>query len=81
MKEVLKFATIAFFLLCNGVRVLAQESLPDPIRFSSLMMSEKATGDVDDTPYLVYLNSLGFKKSDTDITFGKLSTGSWNGRS
>ena len=39
MKEVLKFATIAFFLLCNGVRVLAQESLPDPIRFSSLMMS------------------------------------------
>ena len=75
MKELLKFATIAFFLLCNGVRVLAQESLPDPIRFSSLMMSEKATGDVDDTPYLVYLNSLGFKKSDTDITFGKLRSG------
>ena len=76
MKELLKFATIAFVLLCHGiVRVLAQESLPDPVRFASMMMAEKSIGEVDDTPYLTYLDSLGFKESDTDLTLGKLNIG------
>ena len=39
------------------------------------MLSEKASGVVDDTPYLAYLDSLGFEKSDTDLTLGKLGLG------
>ena len=54
---------------------LAQCFLPDPVRLASMMLAEKSTGDVDDTPYLAYLDSLGFKKSDTDLVLGKLKFG------
>lgn len=40
-----------------------------------MMMAEKSTGDVDDSPYLYYLDSLGFMKSDTDMTLGLLRQG------
>ena len=54
---------------------MAQRLLPDPVRFVSMMLAEKLTGDVDDTPYLAYLDSLGFKKSDTDLVLGKMKLG------
>ena len=76
MRRYLEIVAIAFVLLIKGsVCVLAQESLPDPIKLISMMLAEKSTGNVDDTPYLVYLDSLGFKKSDTDLTLGKLKLG------
>ena len=76
MIRYLEIVAIAFVLLIKGsVCVLAQESLPDPIKLISMMLAEKSTGNVDDTPYLVYLDSLGFKKSDTDLTLGKLKLG------
>ena len=60
----------------NGsVCVCAQEIQLDLRKIASMMLSEKATGDVDDMPYLNYLDSLGFKKSDADIRFGKLRFG------
>lgn len=76
MKRLLKIATVALVLLCLDSRMaVAQGFLPDPVRFASMILSEKATGNVDDTPYLAYLDSLGFKKSDTDLTLGKLKRG------
>ena len=54
---------------------MAQRLLPDPVRLASIMLDEKSTGDVDDAPYLAYLDSLGFKKSDTDLVLGKLMLG------
>lgn len=76
MKQFLKIITIVLMMLGNGfVCVWAQEIQPDLQRIASMMLSEKATGDVDDMPYLNYLDSLGFKKSDADIRLGKLRFG------
>lgn len=76
MKQFLKFITIVLMMLGNGfVCVWAQEIQPDLQRIASMMLSEKATGDVDDMPYLNYLDSLGFKKSDSDIRLGKMGFG------
>ena len=72
----MKIFTIALVLFSNGsVRVIAQEFQPDLQRLALMMLSEKSTGDVDDMPYLNYLDSLGFKKSDTDLRLGKLRFG------
>ena len=72
----MKIFTIALVLFSNGsIRVLAQEFQPDLQRLALMMLSEKSTGDVDDMPYLNYLDSLGFKKSDTDLRLGKLRFG------
>ena len=76
MRQFLKIFTIALVLFSNGsIRVLAQEFQPDLQRLALMMLSEKSTGDVDDMPYLNYLDSLGFKKSDTDLRLGKLRLG------
>ena len=76
MRQFLKIFTIALVLFSNGaIRVLAQEFQPDLQRLALMMLSEKSTGDVDDMPYLNYLDSLGFKKSDTDLRLGKLRFG------
>ena len=76
MKQFLKIITIALMMFGNGsVCVCAQEIQLDLRKIASMMLSEKATGDVDDMPYLNYLDSLGFKKSDADIRFGKLRFG------
>lgn len=76
MRQFLKIFTIALVLFSNGsIRVLAQEFQPDLQRLAMMMLSEKSTGDVDDMPYLNYLDSLGFKKSDTDLRLGKLRLG------
>ena len=59
MKQFLKIITIVLMMLGNGfVCVWAQEIQPDLQRIASMMLSEKATGDVDDMPYLNYLDSL-----------------------
>ena len=60
---------------CNSPQRMAIDSQPDLQRFASMMLVEKATGDVDDMPYLEYLDSLGFKKSDADLRLGKLRLG------
>ena len=60
---------------CNSPQRMALDSQPDLQRFASMMLVEKATGDVDDMPYLKYLDSLGFKKSDADLRLGKLRLG------
>ena len=76
MRQFLKIFTIALVLFSNGsIRVLAQEFQPDLQRLALMMLSEKSTGDVDDMPYLNYLDSLGFKKNDTDLRLGKLRFG------
>ncbi len=54
---------------------MAQCLQPDPVRVASMMLAEKSMGEVDDAPYLAYLDSIGFKKSDTDLTLGKLRLG------
>lgn len=66
---------VMYILFSFPTDTMAQEHLPDPVRLASMMVTEKSTGDVDDTPYLAYLDSLGFKKSDTDLTLGKLRFG------
>ena len=76
MKQLLIIITFALMMFGNGsVCVCAQEFQPDLQRLALMMLSEKATGDVDDMPYLNYLDSLGFKKSDADIRLGKLRFG------
>lgn len=76
MKQSRKIAAIICLLLgSNSLLGMAQEYQPDPVRLASMMLAEKSTGDVDDMPYLAYLDSLGFKKSDTDLTLGKLGFG------
>ena len=76
MRQFLKIFTIALVLFSNGsIRVWAQEFQPDLQRLALMMLSEKSTGDVDDMPYLNYLDSLGFKKNDTDLRLGKLRFG------
>ena len=76
MKQFRKIAVLICLLLgSNSLLGMAQEFQPDPVRLASMMLAEKSTGDVDDMPYLAYLDSLGFKKSDTDLTLGKLKLG------
>lgn len=76
MKQSRKIAAIICLLLgSNSLQGMAQEYQPDPVRLASVMLVEKSTGDVDDMPYLAYLDSLGFKKSDTDLVLGKLKFG------
>ena len=76
MKKFRKITAIICLLLGSGsLQVMAQEIQPDLQRFGLMMLSEKATGDVDDMPYLNYLDSLGFEKSDTDMRLGKLRFG------
>lgn len=76
MKQIREISAIICLLLgSSSFRGMAQESQPDPVRLASMMLAEKSTGDVDDTPYLAYLDSLGFKKSDTDLVLGKLMFG------
>ena len=76
MKRFLKIATLTLVLLCmDSVMAVAQSFQPDLMRLASMMLAEKTTGDVDNSPYLNYLDSLGFKKSDTDISLGKLRLG------
>ena len=76
MKQSRKIAAIICLLLgSNSLQGMAQEYQPDPVRLASMMLAEKSTGDVDDMPYLAYLDSLGFKKSDTDLVLGKLMHG------
>jgi len=76
MKRFLKIATLTLVLLCiDSLMAMAQSLQLDPVRLASMMVAEKSTGDIDDTPYLAYLDSLGFKKSDTDLTLGKLGLG------
>lgn len=76
MKRFLKIATLTLVLLCiDSLMAMAQSLQLDPVRLASMMVAEKSTGDIDDTPYLAYLDSLGFEKSDTDLTLGKLGLG------
>ena len=76
MKRFLKIATLMLVLLCiDSLMAMAQSLQLDPVRLASMMVAEKSTGDIDDTPYLAYLDSLGFKKSDTDLILGKLGLG------
>ena len=76
MVRLLKIAIVAFALLSmNIVCVVAQNFQPDPARLASMMLAEKSTGDVDDSPFLNYLDSIGFMKSDTDMTLGLLRRG------
>ena len=76
MKQFGKIAAIICLLLGSGpLQGMAQVFQPDLQRLVLMMLSEMATGDVDDMPYLAYLDSLGFKKSDTDLTLGKLKFG------
>lgn len=76
MKQFGKIAAIICLLLgSNSFQGMAQEYQPCPVKFASMMVAEKSTGDVDDMPYLAYLDSLGFEKSDTDLTLGKLGLG------
>lgn len=76
MKQIREISAIICLLLgSSSFRGMAQEYQPDPVRLASLMLDEKSTGDVDDTPYLAYLDSLGFKKSDSDLVLGKLKLG------
>jgi hypothetical protein len=76
MKQFRKIAAFICLLLGSGsLQGKAQEFQPDLQRLALMMLSEMATGDVDDMPYLAYLDSLGFKKSDTDLTLGKLKFG------
>ena len=76
MKRFLKIATQMLVLLCiDSLMAMAQSLQLDPVRLASMMVAEKSTGDIDDTPYLAYLDSLGFKKSDTDLILGKLGLG------
>ena len=76
MKRFLKIATLTLVLLCiDSLMAMAQSLQLDPVRLASMMVAEKSTGDIDDTPYLAYLDSLGFKKSDTDLILGKLGLG------
>ena len=76
MKRFLKIATLTLVLLCiDSLMAMAQSFQLDPVRLASMMVAEKSTGDIDDTPYLAYLDSLGFKKSDTDLILGKLGFG------
>ena len=76
MKQIWNISVIICLLLgSSSLRGMAQESQPDPVRLASLMLAEKSTSDVDDTPYLAYLDSLGFKKSDTDLVLAKLMLG------
>ena len=76
MKRFLKIATLMLVLLCiDSLMAMAQSLQLDPVRLASMMVAEKSTGDVDDMPYLAYLDSLGFKKSDTDLILGKLGLG------
>ena len=76
MKQFGKIAAIICLLLgSNSFQGMAQEYQPCPVKFASMMVAEKSTGDIDDTPYLAYLDSLGFKKSDTDLILGKLGFG------
>ena len=76
MKKFRKIAAVICLLLGSGsLQLMAQEIQPDLQKLGLMMLSEKATGDVDDMPYLNYLDSLGFKKSDTDLTLGKLKLG------
>ncbi len=76
MKQLWKITVIICLLLAgSSLRSMAKEIQPDLQRLASMMLSEKATGDVDDLPYLDYLISIGFKKSDTDIRLGKLRFG------
>lgn len=76
MKQIRKNLVIICLLLgSSSLLGMAQDIQPDPVSFASMMLAEKSTGDVDDTPYLAYLDSLGFKKSDTDLTLGKLKLG------
>ena len=76
MKRFLKIATLMLVLLCiDSLMAMAQSFQLDPVRLASMMVAEKSTGDIDDTPYLAYLDSLGFKKSDTDLILGKLGLG------
>lgn len=76
MKRFLKIATLTLVLLCiDSLMAMAQSLQLDPVRLASMMVAEKSTGDIDDTPYLAYLDSLGFKKSDTDLVLGKLMLG------
>lgn len=76
MKQFRKIAAFICLLLGSGsLQGKAQEFQPDLQRLALMMLSEMATGDVDDMLYLAYLDSLGFKKSDTDLTLGKLKFG------
>ena len=76
MKQSRKIAAIICLLLgSNSLQGMTQEYQPDPVRLASMMLAEKSTGDVDDMPYLAYLDSLGFKKSDTDLVLGELKLG------
>ncbi len=76
MKRFLKIATLTLVLLCiDSLMAMAQSLQLDPVRLASMMVAEKSTGDVDDMPYLAYLDSLGFEKSDTDLILGKLGLG------
>ena len=76
MKQYRKIAAIICLLLgSNSLQGMAQEYQPDPVRLASMMLAEKSTGDVDDALYLAYLDSLGFKKSDSDLVLGKLMLG------
>ena len=76
MKQIWKISVIICLLLVSSSLLgMAQEYQPDPVRLASMMLDEKSTGDVDDAPYLAYLDSLGFKKSDTDLVLGKLMLG------
>ena len=76
MKKFRKIAAIICLLMgCNSLQGMAQEFQPDLQRIVMMKLAEKSTGDVDDMPYFNYLDSLGFKKSDTDIRLGKLRFG------
>jgi hypothetical protein len=73
MVRVLKNAMVTLVLLSlDLVCAVAQSSQPDPARLASMMLAEKSSGDVEDSPYLNYLNTLGFMKSDSDMTLGIL---------
>ncbi len=63
MKQIWKISVIICLLLVSSSLLgMAQEYQPDPVRLASMMLDEKSTGDVDDAPYLAYLDSLGLRR-------------------
>lgn len=58
---------------------MAQRFQPDPKRLATMMLEEEKSGKIDDTPFVTYLDSLGFKQTkevdmfrrDTILVFEK----------
>ena len=77
MKQIFKLFAVVFFLLTVSTLTNAQTNeynVLDIKKIASMLIAEKASGQMDDTPFLAYLNSLGFKK-DQKTGFYKYENG------